>query len=63
MKKMNAFLVYFWLILSVISIAIVIYFFATEGIKDNLLLLLLPVISIAMYVFRRNMRKRLDKYD
>lgn len=63
MKKMNKFLEYFWLVISVVSIILVIYVYSTIGTQDNLILILLPVISVAMYVYRRRVSKILDQRD
>lgn len=58
MNKINKFLEIFWLVISIISIILVVYVYSTIGPDDNWVLLLLPVITIAMYVFRRRMSKR-----
>ena len=63
MKKMNKFLEYFWLVISVVSIILVIYVYSTIGTQDNLILILLPVISVAMYVYRRRASKILAQRD
>lgn len=59
--KMNKFLEYFWLVVSIVSLILVVYVFSTIGTEDNLILIFMPVISVAMYVFRRNMSKKFDK--
>lgn len=61
MKKMNKFLEYFWLVISIISVLLVIYVYTSIGTKDNLILILLPVIAVAMYVYRRKISKVLNK--
>ena len=61
MKKLNKFLEIFWLVVSIITILIVVYVYAKIGIKDNLVLLLLPVISVGMFVFRRSLREKFEK--
>ena len=58
MSKMNKFLELFWLIMSIVSIILVVYVYASIGPEENWILMLLPVITIAMYIFRRNMAKR-----
>jgi len=58
MNKLNRFLEVFWLIMSVVSIILVVYVYASIGPEGNWMLMLLPVITIAMYVFRRSMAKR-----
>lgn len=63
MKKMNKFLEYFWLIISIVSVILVTYVYSAIGTEDNLILILLPVISVAMYVYRRKVSKILDKKD
>ncbi|RLD26143.1 MAG: hypothetical protein DRI54_03455 [Bacteroidetes bacterium] len=63
MKKMNKFLEYFWLVISVVSVILVTYVYTAIGTKDNMILILLPVIAIAMYVYRRKVSKVLDRND
>lgn len=58
MNKMNRFLELFWLIMSIVSIILVVYVYASIGPEGNWILMLLPVITVAMYVFRRSMAKR-----
>jgi hypothetical protein len=58
MNKLNRFLEVFWLIMSVVSIILVVYVYASIGPEGNWMLMLLPIITIAMYVFRRSMAKR-----
>ena len=58
MNKMNKFLEIFWLVMSIVSIILVVYVYSSIGTDGNLLLMLLPVITIAMYVFRRKMAQR-----
>ncbi len=57
MKKMNKFLEYFWLVVSILSVILVVYVFTALGMEDNMILILLPVISVGMYVYRRRMSK------
>ena len=63
MKKMNKFLEYFWLVVSVLSFILVVYVYATIGIEGNWVLVLLPVISAGMYVFRKRMSKRFEQSE
>ena len=58
MNRINKFLETFWLVVSIVSIILVVYVYGTIGPDENWVLLLLPVISIAMYIFRRRMAKR-----
>ena len=58
MNKMNKFLELFWLVMSIVSIGLVVYVYSSIGTDGNLMLMLLPVITIAMYVFRRKMAQR-----
>lgn len=58
MNKMNKFLEIFWLVMSVVSVILVVYVYSSIGTEGNLMLMLLPVITIAMYVFRRRMAQR-----
>jgi len=61
MKRLNSFLEKFWLLISIVSTVLVVYVYSTAGPDENYVLLLLPVISIAMYVFRRRMSKRYNE--
>jgi len=61
MKKMNKFLEYFWLVISIVSVILVIYVYTAIGTEDNMILILLPVIAVAMYVYRRKISKVLDR--
>ena len=63
MKKMNKFLEYFWLIVSIVSVLLVVYVYSAIGSKDNMILILLPVISVAMYIYRRKLSKKFDQND
>ena len=63
MKKMNKFLEYFWLIVSIVSVLLVVYVYSAIGRKDNMILILLPVISVAMYIYRRKLSKKFDQND
>jgi hypothetical protein len=63
MKKMNKFLEYFWLVISVISVILIVYVYSALGTEDNLILILFPVIAVAMYVYRRRISKVLDNKD
>lgn len=63
MKKMNKFLEYFWLVISVVSVILVVYVYSAIGTEDNLILILLPVIAVAMYIYRRKISKVLNKKD
>lgn len=58
MNKMNKFLEMFWLVMSFVSVILVVYIYSSIGTDGNLMLMLLPVITIAMYVFRRKMAQR-----
>lgn len=61
MKKMNKFLEYFWLVVSIFSVILVVYVYSTAGTENNLVLILLPVIAVGMYVFRRKMSQKFDQ--
>ena len=63
MKKMNKFLEYFWLFISVVSVILVVYVYSAIGTEDNMILILLPVISVAMYIYRRGLSKKFDQND
>jgi len=63
MKKMNKFLEYFWLVISIVSLILVVYVYSAIGTEGNWVLIFLPVIAVGMYVFRRRMSKRLEQKD
>jgi len=63
MKKMNKFLEYFWLAASVLSFILVVYVYSAIGTEGNWVLILLPVISVGMYVFRKRMSKRFKQSE
>lgn len=51
-----------WLVISILTVLIVGYFLATEGFdKGNYKLLFLPLVSGAMYMFRRIQRIKSQK--
>jgi hypothetical protein len=58
MNRINKFLEVFWLVISIISIIAVIYVYTKIGKEDNFIILFFPVISVAMFIFRRYMSKR-----
>lgn len=60
---MNKFLEYFWLVISIVSVILVVYVYSAIGTEDNMILILLPIISIAMYVYRRGLSKKLNQND
>ena len=63
MDRVNKFLEKFWLVVSILSLFFVVIYYIYFGIKNNLILVLLPVISIVMYFFRRSMYSKFkDKY-
>lgn len=61
MKRLNSFLEKFWLVISIVSVALVVYVYTSVGPDENYILMLLPIISISMYVFRKRMSKRYDE--
>ena len=63
MNRLNKFLKTFWLIVSVLSIILITYVYLNLGFENNLTLLFLPLISIAMYIYRRIIYSKFkDKY-
>ena len=63
MQKLNSFLEKFWLLVSIASVILVVYVYSTMGAQDDYYLLMLPVISVAMYVFRRRMSKKYAEHE
>ncbi len=63
MNRINKFLEMFWLIVSILSVVFVVIYYIYYGTENNLILILLPIISITMYVFRRSMYSKFkDRY-
>jgi len=63
MNRINKFLEMFWLVVSILSLVFVVIYYIYYGTENNLILILLPIISIAMYVFRRSMYSKFkDRY-
>ena len=62
MQKMNRFLELFWLVITILTIGLTIYFYATEGANPATnWYFLFPCLAAAMYLVRRGLRKRLEK--
>jgi hypothetical protein len=64
MRKVNRALEIFWLVITILTIGLTIYFYATEGVDSSTnWYFLFPCLAAAMYIVRRSLRKRLEKYD
>ncbi len=64
LRKISLLMERFWLILAIVSLVVVIYIFATQGIdRRTLQLLIFPVLAGVMYGFRTFFRKRLEGQD
>jgi hypothetical protein len=63
MEKMNRILEVFWLILTILVSALVIYMIATEGFYKgyNQWLVIFPLLTAAVYLLRRGLRIKFEK--
>ncbi len=61
MKRYNRFMEVFWLAVSVMSAAGVIYFYFVEGNDDHPIILSVPFMAFILFVIRRWFRKRMEK--
>jgi hypothetical protein len=59
-QKINRFLEYFWLFLTLAAAALAIYFIYEEGYEEAKWHLLFPLLAFAMYIMRRGLRKRFE---
>jgi hypothetical protein len=60
LEKISKHAQYLWLMLSVVTLFYACYMMYTHGVKQQIFLLLFPVICFAMYWFRRLMWKRME---
>lgn len=64
LKKVSLFMEKFWLVLAVISLAVVLYVFYTQGINgETAQYLIFPGLAALMFAFRRFFRKRLERME
>ena len=63
MKAYNKVMEFFWLSLSVVTLATVLYMLIMDGWDKNSIYLIFPGISFMMYFARRFMRKRMEKHQ
>jgi hypothetical protein len=61
MEQFNKIMEYFWLSLTVVSLLICFYFFATQGFKETYSYLVFPFMTVIMFAFRRSFRKRMER--
>lgn len=62
MHKYNRFSEIMWLILTILSVAMVVYYFIDEGKFDkSKWYLVIPLLAFAMYIARRSIRIRMEK--
>lgn len=63
-SKVSKIMEKFWLAVALISLLVVFYFFATEGVnRTTLSYLIFPALAGTMYGFRYAFRKRFDRDD
>lgn len=63
MQKFNRGLELFWLFFTIAVAIFCVYAFATDGAKSGKFYLLFLVLPLAMYLFRRFIRIRMEKTD
>ncbi len=63
MKKVNRLMEFFWLALAVITLFGASYYVYELGWKEGWLYLLFPAVALMMYLYRRGMRSRLDRWS
>lgn len=63
MQKFNRGLELFWLFFTIIVAIFCIYAFATDGVTSGKYYLLFLILPLMMYLFRRFVRKRMEKTD
>lgn len=59
-QRINKGLEYFWLLITIASAIMVIYFVINEGYEDSKWYLLFPLLALAMFVMRRGLRKKFE---
>lgn len=59
-QKINKGLEYFWLVITVACTGMAIWFIANDGYDQAKWYLLFPLLSMAMYIMRRGLRKRFE---
>ena len=52
-----------WLVIALLTVAVVTYYVATEGFAQNYKLLFLPLVAGSMWMFRRIQRKKSEKQN
>ena len=59
-QKINIFLEYFWLVLTIACAFLAGYFIYTEGYDEAKWHLIFPLLAAMMYIMRRSLRKKLE---
>lgn len=62
MNLYNKVMLYFWLMLSIVSAVIVIYMGITEGFDRWLPYFVVPIVALLMYFFKKWMVNRMHKH-
>lgn len=63
MRKINRFMEFFWLTIAIGTAIAAGWVIATAGFEEGKQWLIFPGISIAMYIFRRMTRRKLEALD
>lgn len=61
MYKLNKIFEQFWLVFSIASALFAIYMLISKGSEEGLRYFIVPVIAFFWYMFRRGMRKRMER--
>jgi len=63
MKNLNRIMEFFWLGLAILSTLGAIYYVNILGWDEGWYYLLFPAVALMMFLYRRGMRSRLDKWS
>lgn len=63
MRKLNRFMEMFWLVVAVATLGMAIWAIANSSLQASWTWLLFPVFSVAMFLVRRFMRRKLESME
>jgi fatty acid desaturase len=63
MRKLNRFMEHFWLAVAIGTAIAAMWVIVTEGFEQGKQWLIFPAIALAMFIFRRITRKKLEAMD
>lgn len=63
MKNLNRIMEFFWLALAILSALGAIYYINVLGWDEGWYFLLFPLVALMMFLYRRGMRSRLDRWS